>query len=126
MMLGLTAYVAYHAKTRYGTYWHRWGPTYLTIMAGILVMADLTRHVVEDLGWWSPYQDNGWGAEEYREGCPTEDMGCLSPVGWLFTIVATYTGFTLLVIGTLWNANICDKLKDLRAEWRRLRKKSTT
>jgi len=121
MMLGLAIYVGYHSRARYGTHFQKYGPTYLTIISGFLVMADLTRHVLEDLNWWPERARNGWGSGEYREDCPTEQMSCLSTVGILFTIVFTYSGFALLVIGTLWNANIMDKLKDFRAEWRRLR-----
>jgi len=120
-MLGLSLYVAHHAKQRWGTHWTKWGPTYLTVIASVLVMADLTRHVVEDLNWWPERLDNGWGAGEYREDCTTEEMACLTAIGWLFTIVATYSGFALLVVGTMWNANICDKLKEMRVEWRKLR-----
>jgi len=121
MMIGLVIYVGFHAKQRWGTHWHKWGPTYLTILASFLVMADLTRHVLEDLGWWPERLSSGLGAGEYREDCTTEEMACLSVIGWLFTVVATYSGFAFLVVGTLWNANICDKLKEMRAEWRRLR-----
>jgi hypothetical protein len=121
MMLGMTLYVLYCSRTRWGTHWQKYGPTYLTFISGFLVMADLTRHVMEDLEIWPERAANGWGSGEYREGCPTEHMACLSTVGILFTIIFTYSGFTLLMIGTLWNANIWDKLKDFRAEWRRLR-----
>jgi len=120
-MLGLSIYVAWHARSRNGTHWHKYGPTYLTVASGFLVMADLTRHVLEDLNWWPERLSNGWGAGEYREDCPTEVMHCLSTVGVLFTIVFTYTGFTLLVVGTLWNANIHDRLKDFKAHWKKLR-----
>jgi len=120
MMIGLALYVWWHSRQRWGTHWQKYGPTYLTILSGLLIMADLTRHVLQDTGAW-PNQMGNWGSEEYRSDCVDENMGCLSIVGWLFTIVATYTGFALLVVGTLWNANICDKLKDIRAEWKRLR-----
>jgi len=121
MMLGLTLYVGHHSRQRYGTHWSKYGPLYLTILASFLVMADLTRHVFEDLNWWPAYLDNGWGAAEYRDDCSSEVPSCLTTVGILFTIVFTYLGFTILAVATLWNANICDKLKDFRAEWRRVR-----
>jgi len=123
MMIGLAIYIGYGSKRRFGSHWNRWGPTYLTVIAGFLIMADLTRHVFEDIYWWPERMGpNGvWGAGEYRADCPTETMRCLSVIGVLFTIVATYLGFILLVIGTMWNANIVDKLKDIKAEWRRLR-----
>jgi len=33
-------------------------------------------------------------------------MQFLSPVGWIFTVTLTYSGFILLAVGALWNANI--------------------
>jgi len=121
MMVALIAYVAYHSKTRWGSHWSKYGPTYITIASAILIMADLLRHILEDEDIWPARLDNGWGSDEYRDGCGHENFGCLSSVGWLFTVVATYSGFALLVVGTMWNANICHKLKDIKAEWIRLR-----
>eukprot|EP00456_Euglypha_rotunda_P007721 TRINITY_DN1139_c0_g1_i1.p1 TRINITY_DN1139_c0_g1~~TRINITY_DN1139_c0_g1_i1.p1 ORF type:complete len:125 (-),score=5.98 TRINITY_DN1139_c0_g1_i1:198-572(-) len=121
MMVALIAYVGWHSRTRWGSHWQKYGPTYLTIASTILILADLIRHVLEDQDVWPARLSNGWGSDEYSEGCPHENMHCLSTVGWLFTVVATYSGFLLLVIGTMWNANICDKVKDIKAEWRRLR-----
>jgi len=121
MMIGLSIYIGYHARTRYGTHMQKYGPVYMTILSSFLVMADLTRHILEDYEVWPERMSNGWGSGEYQENCATEDMDCLSTVGILFTIVFTYSGFLFLAIATLWNANICDKLKDMKAEWRRLR-----
>jgi len=86
-------------------------------------MADLTRHILEDTGAWPERMGhNGiYGSGQYRADCPVETMHCLSLMGVLFTIVATYLGFAFLVVGTMWNANIIDKLKDIKQEWRRLR-----
>jgi len=122
-MIGLSMYIGWTAKRRSGTHWHKWGPTYLTVTAGFLIMADLTRHILEDVGAWPERMGyhNWWGAGEYRDDCSEETMRCLSVVGVLFTIVATYLGFVLLVVGTMWNANIVDKLKQIKEEWRRLR-----
>lgn len=122
-MIGLAIYIGYTAKRRSGTHWQKWGPTYLTVIAGFLVMADLTRHILEDVGAWPERMGHHfwWGAGEYRDDCPEETMRCLSVVGVLFTIVATYLGFACLVVGTMWNANIVDKLKQIKEEWQRLR-----
>jgi len=130
MMIGLAIYIGWGARRRevrgaHGCcyHWHKWGPTYLTVVAGFLIMADLTRHILEDVGAWPErlgYND-AWGSGEYRADCPEETMHCLSPMGVLFTIVFTYLGFALLVVGTMWNANIVDKLSEIRQEWRRLR-----
>jgi len=82
-------------------------------------MADQTRHVIQDLEWW-PGGD--WpGSSEYRSDCHDETFRCLSPVGWVFTVVLTYLGFACLVVGTMWNANICDKIQDFRDKWAELR-----
>jgi len=83
-------------------------------------MADLMRHVLQDVGWWPSGQFPG--SSEYRSGCEDENMSCLSLVGWLFTVVFTYAGFLLLFIGTMWNANIISKLKEIRKQWQQLRK----
>jgi len=122
-MVGLAMYIGWSAKRRSGSHWHKWGPTYLTVIAGFLIMADLSRHVLEDLSWWPERMGpNGkWGSGEYRDDCHEETMHCLSLIGVLFTIVSTYSGFLFLVIGTMWNANIVDKLKEIKQEWRRLR-----
>jgi hypothetical protein len=45
----------------------------------------------------------------------------LNAVGIVFTYAITYTGFLLLAIGTLWNANIVKKLREIRSQWRSLR-----
>lgn len=45
-----------------------------------------------------------------------ETMQYLAPVGWIFTVTLTYTGFVLLAIGALWNANIVAKLKKLKGK----------
>jgi len=121
MMLALTGYVMWHSRIRWGTHWQKYGPSYLMWLSTVLVMADLTRHVLNDLGWWPGQMSGGWGSDEYRSDCSSETPDCLSTIGILFTMIATYVGFTILVVATLWNANICDKLKDIKAEWKRLR-----
>jgi len=50
-----------------------------------------------------------------------ENMAHLSPMGWLFTIGFTYSGFVLLAVAVMWNANIVHKLKGLKTKWRQLR-----
>jgi hypothetical protein len=116
MMAGICAYIAYTSKRRWGSCWKKYGPLYLCIIASILVMMDQSRHYFQDLGWWPAP-----GSSEYRDYCNAEDMSCLSVVGWIFTVFATYLGFVFLFVGTLWNANICQKLKDIKRKWRELR-----
>lgn len=50
-----------------------------------------------------------------------ETMQFLSPVGWIFTVTLTYSGFVLLAIGALWNANIVKKIKKLKEKCRELK-----
>jgi len=116
-----------------------YGPVMLTLVATPLILADVTRHVLQDSGIWEECDRPDdviwsndkcfWSSSQYK--CTTapphcipdanENMFHLSPMGVLFTIVFTYLGFVCLMIGTLWNANICEKIKDLRSEWRNLR-----
>lgn len=50
-----------------------------------------------------------------------ENIHHLSFIGVLFTIIFTYSGFVMLAIGTLWNADIIKKCGELRTQWRQLR-----
>lgn len=50
-----------------------------------------------------------------------EQIACLSTIGIVFTLCFTYTGFVLLAVATMWNANIVDKIKKMNAEWNRIR-----
>lgn len=98
VMFGMFAYILYTSKRRFGHHCKRFGPSYFVLAAAFLVLVDPGQNVMGDLGWWDAPDD-------------------LDP---LFQ-ACTYVGFTLLTIGTLWNSNIMDKLKDFRAKWRELR-----
>jgi len=118
-----------------------------TLLAVPLIMADLLRHLLQDHGVWNectrlegevwPSQCK-WASNQYKcivahEANPVpprdfdcvpnsdENMGHLSLVGVLFTIVCTYTGFLMLFIGVLWNANIIKKCKDIKRQWTEIR-----
>lgn len=96
----------------------RYGPFYLTLLAVPLIMADLTRHVLQDADMIS--------LSMYRDGCDHHTgfrgITCLGVWGWLFTIIFTYSGFLCLLIGTFWAANIVGKVKDAWSNIRRARK----
>ena len=77
--------------------------------ASWLIMADNVRHVLQDLHIW-----DGPSSKEYRPGCGKEDISCLSTTGFIITIGCTYLGFICLIVGSLWNANICDILRKVR------------
>jgi len=69
-----------------------------------------------------PYDNStNAGSCDCNQCTPTETMTHSSPMGVLFTIFFTYTGFLLLAIAVMWNANIIAKLKKIRKQWNELR-----
>ena len=50
-----------------------------------------------------------------------ENMKHLSMIGIIFTIFFTYSGFFLLALGALWNADIINKVKKMKKQWAALR-----
>jgi len=121
MMLGISIFIAYGARRRSGAHFNKWGPTYLIVLASVLVMADLVRHVLQDTKLWPEPSSS-----QYRPGCHDETFKCLSGIGIVFTIFCTYIGFALLMWATMWNANLIDKLRDMREKWRELRAGANT
>jgi len=117
MMIGMCFYMYYQSPKRHGRHLYRYGPFYFVLLSVPLVMADLTRHILQDTNVWPEP-----GSAEYRDGCPTENVTCLSTVGIIFTIICTYFGFTFLAIGVLWNAKIWDKLKEIKGRWNAIRR----
>lgn len=51
----------------------------------------------------------------------SETLTYLAPVGIVFTISLTYSGFVLLAIGSFWQADIISKIKKLREACRKLK-----
>lgn len=142
-MLIVIGFLVYSLKKRPAKlgFVQRYGPLILVCIAAPLIMADLTRHVLQDTNVW-PECDRPsgevwgdqcvWSSSQYRCTLPPphcipdkdENMGHLSPMGILFTIVFTYSGFVLLTIGTLWNANFVSKIRQIRQQWKKLRSQS--
>lgn len=86
-----------------------------------LVLADEMRHLLQDSGLWPEP-----GSSMYRPDCPHSVHGlqgitCLTLVGWLFTIVFTYSGFAFMVAGVVWGADLHIKLPKAYADIRRAR-----
>jgi len=52
-----------------------------------------------------------------------ERIACLSTIGFVFTILFTYSGFILLAVATMWNANITEKIKKFREKWKEIRER---
>jgi len=64
------AFVFNQSKRRMNrrTHFQRFGPTYLTALGALLVLADNVRHVLQDTGIWPP---GPWpGSSQYRSDCP--------------------------------------------------------
>jgi len=114
-MIVVTSYVWYRARFRENQpRCNRWGPFIITITAAFLIMLDPTRQFVLDHVDYDPL------SMYVPTGCDTETLKCLSAVGWVFTIT-TWVGFVLLMWGTMWNANLLEKLRDIRDKWREIR-----
>jgi len=141
MMLLVNCFIFWSLKNRSKSkgFCHYWGPLILTVCCVPLIMADLVRHVLQDTGVWKEC-DRGpeviwdssctWASNQFKcselpaIGCVPnshENMAHLSTVGVLFTICFTYSGFALLFIGTLWNAEILKKLAQIKEQWYELR-----
>ena len=138
-------------RARQPTHWLRYGPTYLTGVAAGLIMADNTRHVLQDQEVWPK---GPWpGSSQYREDCAVRQWqkplanctnstecdsgyGCYPGDGMCSTNVEsmaclsmigwictamTYSGFAVFFFASFWNANLLGKLAAIRARWRAIR-----
>lgn len=120
-LTNLAQYAAWKGLGRRGSHWSRYGPAYLIAASVPLVLADNMRHLLQDAGIWpSP------GSDMYLPDCPHSVHGfggltCLTLVGWLFTIVFTYTGFGLMMVGVAWGADLHIKLPKAYTDIRRVR-----
>uniref|UniRef100_A0A7S4SIL6 Uncharacterized protein n=1 Tax=Alexandrium monilatum TaxID=311494 RepID=A0A7S4SIL6_9DINO len=132
-------------RTRQGmSFCRKWGPFYCIFFALFLMMADLTRHLVND-AWGTDctsldrdafpnsvlgFQDSPGGpfhpvGSEYEKYCRSVDAGseytstgALSVYGWVFTIFCTWSGFALLFVGIFWALSLPQKVA---AQWRAIR-----
>ena len=112
LMLIFLSYMIYKSKTKNGSKYNKYGPIVMLIFAIFFIMADLTRHIGQDLHFWA--------LPMYKHNCGNESLKCLSAIGWLFTFF-TYFGFLLLSISTMWNINIVRKIKDRYREIQQMR-----
>eukprot|EP00397_Hematodinium_sp_SG-2012_P024272 GEMP01025272.1.p1 GENE.GEMP01025272.1~~GEMP01025272.1.p1 ORF type:complete len:147 (+),score=34.44 GEMP01025272.1:529-969(+) len=112
----------------------KWAPCYLILASIFLVLADLTRHLVND----------AWGIQNCKKDLPppspppanfkyviceshqvaTEYLsdGSLSAYGWGLTIFCTWTGFLCMVTGVLWGIGLPRKIQ---AQWRTHRRNNS-
>jgi hypothetical protein len=60
-------YTHHKSALRRGTFWHRNGPTLLLTLATPLLLADMTRHCLQDADLWP---GGPWpGSSMYKEDC---------------------------------------------------------
>lgn len=65
---------------------------------------------------------DGYFADHLANGCHSNEyMSCLGGTGIIFTALFSYAGFILLTWGSLWNANLLQKLGKMKAQWQQLR-----
>jgi len=140
MMVFVIAYLWYTLKrrSRKRGFWHKYGPLICCMIAAPLVLADTTRHVLQDKGIWKECDRTKgeiwgpqclWSSSQYHctlkspHCLPTrqENLSHLSVMGIIFTILFTYIGFFFLFVGTMWNANLLTKLRQIRDKWHQLR-----
>lgn len=123
--VGICIFLGYESRNRFGSWWHRKGPLVLTMVASVFIMADPLRHVLGDMDFIHSADDSvyyywtnevGW----YKEGCGFH-FTCLTALGMIMSFGVTYTGFALLAVGSLWNAEIVDKVRKLGHKWKELR-----
>jgi len=93
------------------THLSRYAPLYIAILATCLVMADPTRHVLQDAEIWT-------ASHMYKPNCHSDTLKCLSAIGWIFTFFCTYFGYFLLIVAVLWGTDVVPKL---RAAWQQIR-----
>lgn len=139
LMGGIAAYIGWRCTKRSGSNLNKWGPLIVTVVAAMLILVDQVRAVVVDhwdipaLYKWrivpsnSHFDPNVFN-NDYN--CNPEMLSffkelaynyyCLNLTGGICMAI-TYLGFALLIVGTMWNANLMDKLKDVRDTWRELR-----
>jgi len=126
MMTALVSYTIYVTRTRrlhMKSAWRRGGPLFLALLAAVLILLEPARHVVMDnTGGVIDGVDLRWLLVEYRDDCDVDNPTCFALGGWLFTFLATYSGFVLLMASTLWLVDIRSKIREIRAKWRSLRK----
>lgn len=117
LCIGICIYVYRCSKSREAGYESKYGPFLCVFIASFFILADPSRHILQDLNIWPAPSSS-----EYREDCDEESIRCLSVVGLIFTIICTWLGFFLLVCGNLWNAHILQHCQSIAYKWKQLRR----
>lgn len=109
-MTNFVQYFYVKSSKRSGSHFEKYGPLYLSILAGCLVMMDLTRHVLQD--------------NELVQMNMYNDDGSLTSVGIFMTVVGTWLGYTCLFIAVFWQMNFISKFKKLINQFKQDRQKA--
>lgn len=118
VLTNLAQFMAHKALGRKATLttWQRYGPTFLLLAATPLLLADQIRHCLQDSGTWPEP-----ASSMFRDDCESSGIFggfyCLTPIGWLFAVFFTYTGFALMLVSVMWQTNFIAKVQmKLRGE----------
>lgn len=94
------------------SHWQRYGPTYVLSIATPLVLADQVRHCLQDSGVWpQPGSSMFIDSDDCQDVSGFKGMWCLTAVGWWFSIVFTYSGFSLLIVSVVWSTKLVSKIR---------------
>jgi hypothetical protein len=92
------------------TNWRRYGPTYILLASIPFILADQVRHCLQDSGIWPEPGSSMYIDDDSCDIHGFHSFFCLTPIGWLFAIFFTYTGFGLMISSILWSTNLFGKL----------------
>lgn len=107
----------YVANTALKSHFWIWGPCYFLFLSIFLIMADLTRHLVNDSWRLQNCEKVVIVGGIKKQTCEVHAVmneylptGNLSVFGIVFTVLFTWIGFLLMAIGILWGLDLPRKM----------------
>lgn len=107
----------YISNTPAKTHFWIWGPCYFLFISIFLIMADLTRHLVNDSWRLQNCEKVVIVGGIKKQTCEVHAVmneylptGNLSVFGIVFTVLFTWIGFLLMAIGILWGLDLPRKM----------------
>jgi len=99
------------------SHFYIWGPCYLLFFSIFFIMADLTRHLVNDSWRLQNCDPVDKSMTPNKQTCEVHGVmneylpnGYLSIYGVVFTIIFTWIGFILMAVGILWGLDLPQKM----------------